>query len=413
LYRADLLSLLCRDFLVRSLYFCKSRNFMRATSRFVIGSSVAASLLLGGALAPCVLAQDELPVVGPITPAPQEAPALPAPLAVPVPLAPVNGTSWTTFKGDNTRSGQSAANVTLPLTLKWRFSADAPPSSFNTSPLVLGAPGQQRVYFAAGRNIYCVDLQTGQQIWKTPNFTSSLATPLTLLSGEAGDLIIVAQQSGRVAALRTLDGGRAWETDALSSVGYAGPIVVNTSRGQRIISALNSGRLVAFTPEGTIDPEWKVSLPLTSPSSSMSLSRNGSMLFISGSDAKLYIIDVTKGTVSNSVRLPAISSVTPVVVGDQVVVSSGTRVSSYRIAGGSSAWEFEAGGLVLGSPAVATDAAGQTTLFFGTRNGVLLCAQTKRRTSLENRSGRWRHGNTARPAYNGCRGHRQGSAPGP
>jgi outer membrane protein assembly factor BamB len=280
--------------------------------------------------------------------------------------------SWTTFKGDDQRTGTSLARVRLPLSLQWRYSSDAPARTYNSSPLVIGAPGRQRVVFGAGTNVYALDMQTGAQVWRSPNFSSNVVTPLTLLSGETGDLILAAQQSGRVAALRASDGGRAWETDTLASITTAGPLIVNTARGQRIICAISAGRLVALNLDGSIDPDWQVPLGRfgISPTSSMTLSSDGNLIFICGSDAKLYAIDVQKGVLAYTIQLAANSSVTPVVAGDQVITSNARRVAAFRASGGLSTWNFDPRGEIIGSPSVGTDVTGKPIIYFGTRNGV-------------------------------------------
>ncbi|HEX8464524.1 MAG TPA: PQQ-binding-like beta-propeller repeat protein, partial [Abditibacterium sp.] len=140
-----------------------------------------------------------------------------APPAAPA-AAPRSTVAWSTFKGDAQRTGFSSANVKLPLALTWRYTSEAPARSYITSPLVLGIPGRQRVVFGAGRNVYCLDVQTGAQVWRSPDLTSNIVTPLTLLSSDAGDLIIAAQQGGKVAALLGSNGERTWEGDALASV---------------------------------------------------------------------------------------------------------------------------------------------------------------------------------------------------
>ncbi|PQV64771.1 Outer membrane protein assembly factor BamB, contains PQQ-like beta-propeller repeat [Abditibacterium utsteinense] len=309
----------------------------------------------------------------------QEAPANGAPPDAgaapdaPLPDIPVRDMrSWTTFKGDPQRTGNSAADVKLPLSLRWRFSSEAPSRTYTTSPLVVGAPGRQRAIFGAGRNVYALDMQTGAQVWKSPDLTSSVVTPLTLLSGDGGDLIITAQQGGRLAALRANDGGRVWEVDALSSISDAGPILVNTNQGQRIVVAVNAGRLLAFNLDGTLDGGWQVPLGRygISPTSSMSLSKDGTLIFICGSDAKLYAIDARKGALAYSIQLAANSSVTPVVAGDQIITSNVRLVSAYKALGGSSIWNFDPRGEVIGSPSVGRDATGKTTVYFGTRNGL-------------------------------------------
>lgn len=314
----------------------------------------------------------------------------PAPAAV----APVPGpdtTTWTTYKGNNQRSGSSTAKVTLPLNLLWRYSSDEDARAFKSSPLVLGAPGRQRVYFAAGRTVFGLDTQTGDKAWtNTVRLNSAAVAPPTQLSTENGDYILVAQQSGRVAALRTADGGRAWEFDARSSITSSGPIVVQTARGPRIIVAVNAGRLNAFTTEGEQDPDWEVKLGRfgTNPSSSMALSNNGSLIYLTGSDARLYAIDVNKGALAYTVQLPAQSTVTPVVADDQVVVCTSRLVQGLQASGGNQVWSMNPRGDVLGPPAVG-QTQGQPSVFLGTANGIFYAVSRTNgailwRTDLEN-----------------------------
>ncbi len=306
----------------------------------------------------------------------QGAPAVPAGATLPdapMPDAPVrDALSWTTYKGDAQRTGNSTANVKLPLALRWRFSSEAPSRTYQTSPLVIGAPGRQRIVFGAGKNVFGLDMQTGAQVWKSPDLTSNVITPLTLLSGEGGDMIITAQQGGRLAALRANDGGRIWEVDALASISDSGPILVNTNQGQRIVVAVSAGRLVAFKLDGTLDAGWQVPLGRygISPTSSMTLSKDGTLIFICGSDAKLYAIDARKGALAYSIQLAANSSVTPVVAGEQVIASNVRLISAYKALGGASVWNFDPRGEIIGSPSVGQDATGKTIIYFGTRNGI-------------------------------------------
>lgn len=280
-------------------------------------------------------------------------------------------TTWTTYKGDPQRTGSSDANVRLPLSLLWRFSASAPARSYDASPLVLGAPGDQNVFFAVGRNIYCLSTQTGQQVWRSNNFTSNPTAPLTVLGTDTGDVIISAQQSGKVSALRVADGALAWEGDAQGSLSNAAPVVISTVNGPRIVCALSTGRLVAFAPDGTLDPNWRVTLSRfgAAPTTSMTLSSNGSLIFLATSDAKVYAVDARRGAVAYSVPLGGTSLVTPTIAGDQLIVCSPTRVQGLQASGGAAQWSFDPRGEVVGSPAVGRDVSGKRVVFFGTRGG--------------------------------------------
>ena len=341
---------------------------MRSLGRAVpVGVAVA---FLGGAL----LASTATAQVAPA------APAAPAARGV-----GAQTSAWTTFKGDRQRTGASDAKVSLPLALQWRYSSTGPARTYTTTPLVIGAPGRQRVIFASGQNVYALDAQTGAQLWKSPDLPSSVIVPLTLLPTSRGDLILALQSGGRLVALQSADGGRVWETDTGAQATEAGPILAETTGGTRIICALNTGLVVALDETGALDPNWRVQLGNfgVSTASSMSLSSDGSRLFLLGNDAKLYYIDALAGRVLYAVLQDSRSGVTPVVNGDTVLTANARRVAAWSVENGAPKWTLAPPGDVVGSPALMRDAAGAGAntrgnagtnadaglLFFGTRNG--------------------------------------------
>lgn len=281
-------------------------------------------------------------------------------------------TSWTTFRGDAQRTGSSNAQVPLPLSLDWRYSSDSDPGTFSASPLVIGTPGAQRLYFAVGPKVVCLDAQTGAPVpeWKAPAISSSISAPLTLLSTDDGDFIIAASQGGAVDAFRATDGGRAWERDVPGGVSVAGPVVVQATAGQRIVVGSDAGQLVALTPAGEIDPKWRVPLGRfgNPPTSAMALSQNGSTLCVIANDGKMYGVDVKLGRLVWSAALPNATGVTPVVANNRVVTAGLARIASYEVAGGKNAWTVPSRGIVSAPPAfrVVDDV---PTLFYGTNEG--------------------------------------------
>ncbi len=301
--------------------------------------------------------------------------AAPAGVTAPATTTPAtasDGTSWTTFKGDPQRTGGSSAQVALPLSLQWRYSSDGQERSFLSSPLVLGAPGKQRLYFVVDNSVMCLDAQSGAPApeWKAPQLAGTASAPLTLLSTEDGDFIVAATQGGSVSAFRAGDGGVEWKTELQNSITSSGPIVVSTARGPRVVVAVDDGKLVALTTKGVVDPKWQVRLggygnPPTSP---LSLSPNGSTLYVIATDAKLYGVDVRQGRPAWSVSLSSQTSVVPVVAGRVVVTAGFDRIAAYGVAGGAPVWSVPSRGSVSASPAFRqVDAV--PTLFYGNAKG--------------------------------------------
>jgi outer membrane protein assembly factor BamB len=276
-------------------------------------------------------------------------------------------TAWTTYKGNYQRTGNSGASITLPLSQQWRFSSDGPARGYINSPLVVGAPGRQRIIFAAGKAVYALDSQTGQQVWKSADLPADVGTPLTLLQSDAGDFILAAQDNGRVAALDTSRGNLAWNVDTKSRIADAGPIVITTANGPRVLVAVSNGQVIAIDSAGAIDPNWKLTLDRfgASPASSMALSPDGAQLFILVADGRLFVVDLETPKVRYTIRLNGRSLAAPVVTKDGVVTVVGTTVLSSSLDNGRKNWGYTAKGDVVGSPGVGND----NTIFCGTRNG--------------------------------------------
>ena len=328
-------------------------NISRLPLNFPLYLGILSGILL---LSPLVArAQD--------APAPAKAAPAMAPMAT-------NTASWPTFKGDEQRTGSSTAAVTLPLSLQWRYSSIGPARSYITSPLIIGAPGKQLAVFAAGGVVYATDINTGAQVWKSPDSPSNIIVPLAMLSTDDGDLVLALQNSGRLAAFKTANGGRAWEVDCGALATESGPLVVQTNKGTRILCALNTGKIVAVDPSGVIDKDWSVQIGNVgvSAASSMALSSDGSRMFILGNDAKLYIINVREARILYALLQPARSGATPIVGDDMVYATSTRRIAAVRVSDGNALWTVTPPGDVVASPAL-MKSGGNTTLYYGTRDG--------------------------------------------
>lgn len=299
--------------------------------------------------------------------------------------APASAASWTSFKGDAQRSGTTPVSLNLPLNLLWRHTTDVAPQPNASSPLVLGAAGQRRVYFAEGLAIFCTDAQTGAEIWRSADQSGVIGSPLTLLSGgDEGDLILAITSGGTLAATRTGDGSQAWQVDTGASVRNAAPIVVRTANGERIVVAQSTGQLVAFTREGDADTKWSVRLSQlgAGPSATPLLSSDGATLFVPAEDQKIYAIDVRKQTIPFVAPLPRTTYVSPAILGDRMIVSTGKTVGAYSTRTGNPLWTTPLGGLLAGSPTGRIDGAGVGQVFCGSSDGVMYALDGRRGTVL-------------------------------
>jgi outer membrane protein assembly factor BamB len=281
--------------------------------------------------------------------------------------------AWTTFKGDASRTGSSTAEVSLPLSLQWRFSSDAQPQVNTSSPLVIGAKGQQKVIFSFGQEVFAIDLETGQQLWRTNNLQAEVITPLTLLSREDGDFLIGAQSNGKVFALETLKGAIKWETDTKTRISAATPIVLESAVGTRIIVALTNGTLVALDGAGKIVPDWKATLERTAGSTlgSLALSPDKTRIYAQTSNQKIACVDAPTGRVLWSAATNSRTSLTPIATSSSLISTSNNQVLALRSENGTLSWRYRISGNVQGSPAVIKNAGGET-LYVATRSGDVI-----------------------------------------
>ncbi|HEX8237275.1 MAG TPA: PQQ-binding-like beta-propeller repeat protein [Abditibacteriaceae bacterium] len=299
------------------------------------------------------------------------------------------GDTWATFKGDLQRTGSSATPLPLPLNLTWRHTVDlaqyAVPDANTTSPLVVGPRSARRVYFAVGRQVLCVDGQTGEKLWQQPRILEGrVRAPLTLLSGgDAGDLILAAGENGDLNALQTTDGSAVWTVNMGSPVVDA-PVIVNTAGGERILVALATGQLRAYTRAGTLDEKWNVPLGRVgaTPLSSPVLSTDGKRIFITASDQNLYAINLMTAKIDYTTLLPGPPAETPALLGDRIVVAAGETVVAVQQRTGTIAWSAPGNGRVMNSPSGRAAPNGRGVVYVGSDKGTLSALDLQKGTQL-------------------------------
>ena len=299
---------------------------------------------------------------------------------------------WATYKGDAQRTGAVNMSARWPLNLQWRYSSDAEPGAIVGSPLVVGATGARRVLFNAGKFLYCLNAETGENIW-TWTADSALRAPLSLLSN--GDAVLALSSKGRAQAIRVSDGATLWKYQSDSALKVA-PLLLRTTRGERIVLAPSSGVLVALTTAGAIDATWRVALGASgaAPVAAPVANANGDRIFVAADDGAVYAIDVRTARVAFSTTLDAASTAPPVVVGNMAVAIGNSLIVAVRTDNGSTLWRAAAGDgesfsslsaqpATISAPAVIYAGTNRGALLaFGARDGKQLWKSSLGRASL-------------------------------
>ena len=280
---------------------------------------------------------------------------------------------WTTYKGDTQRTGAVDMSLHLPLSLQWRYTSDADPGAIVGSPLVVGTGDARRVIFNAGKILYCLDAASGEKLWSWTS-NNALRAPLSILPG-AGDAVLALSTKGVAQAVRISDGTPLWKYQADSALNVA-PLTILTARGERIVLAPTSGTLVALTPQGVLDPSWRVSLGEggASPVAAPVASADGTRIFVPANDGVVYAVDVRGARSAFTTALDAASTGSPVALGNTMIAAGGGLIIAVRVDNGSTLWrastDDDSNFTALSAQAGATSNSG--IVYAGTSRGSLL-----------------------------------------
>lgn len=282
--------------------------------------------------------------------------------------------AWTMWKGDPQRTGSSEATYTLPMNLMWRHSTDEPGLARGLfPPLVVGPAGDRRVYFVAGRTLFCINAQNGNLLWKSQekDIPGAQGAPLTLLPGQNGDVILVLTSRGDLLAFRTSDGGRAWEGKAPGTIQGGAPVLINTPNGERIIVFTSVGRVIGFMRGGELDPKYDFTIgsARSSITSTPALSPDGTTMYLTMQDQKLYKVNTADCKEIYSVKLGSTAFESPLLLGDKIILAISSTVRAYNQRTGNALWSINTKGRVTTSPAGRLTTGGNGRLYFGTERG--------------------------------------------
>lgn len=282
-------------------------------------------------------------------------------------------TNWISYRGDEQRTGSRKDTLGALPNLLWQYTSTDDAQPLFASPLVAGAPGERRVFFAAGDKIYCLEAATGATIWITPSLSSTIASPLLLQSGDNGDILYCITSAGNLISVDPVRGKTLKTLSLGATVQNVAPVPVQTSSGSRFIIGTVAGKLIAVDPQKmAIDPSWQISLGRfgAAVTSTPALTADGKYLYVPAQDENVYVVDVVKGKVYYPIHMRYGIVGSPAIAGDSVIVANGPLITCLKADNGQTRWAANLGILMQTDPAVSLNADGSGVVYAGTSTGV-------------------------------------------
>ena len=220
--------------------------------------------------------------------------------------------SWASFRATPDQRGISKSTLAAQPTLKWEL---ASPDGWVAAVAIVG----DFVYAPAlAGNLHCLNLKTGEEIWKyrsiedpdpkkfAPGFK---AAPLITAT-----MIYIGDEDGVLHAIDRTSGERVWVFASEAEI--AGCVA---QFEDKLLLASHDSHLYCLNPDGT--EVWKFQ---TNDRINCSPAIEGSFTFLAGCDEHLRVIDLQTGKEFRDMPLESFLIASPAVVGDLLFVGTHT-----------------------------------------------------------------------------------------
>ena len=220
--------------------------------------------------------------------------------------------SWASFRATPGQRGISKSTLAAQPTLKWEL---ASPDGWVAAVAIVG----DFVYAPAlAGNLHCLNLKTGEEIWKyrsiedpdpkkfAPGFK---AAPLITAT-----MIYIGDEDGVLHAIDRTSGKRVWVFASEAEI--AGCVA---QFEDKLLLASHDSHLYCLNPDGT--EVWKFQ---TNDRINCSPAIEGSFTFLAGCDEHLRVIDLQTGKEFRDMPLESFLIASPAVVGDLLYVGTHT-----------------------------------------------------------------------------------------
>ena len=213
-------------------------------------------------------------------------------------------------------------------------------------------------------NFFCLDANTGKELWKSPIEGLMHASPVLSLDGSRVVVIRTLKDGradGTLICLSTKDGSQLWTYHGEDSQFFSAPVIADG----RLFVATEERMLCLDMATGT--KVWERSAPqaiVTQPTVA------GKRVVFGCLDDKLYCVSAEEGApVWNFETRDAIPHAGAAIVGDRVFAGSNdNNIYCLDFKTGGRMWSFSGDGRIAGAPACADG-----KLFAGTDNGTFYC----------------------------------------
>ncbi len=265
------------------------------------------------------------------------------------------------YRGGADRLGYVKEVFSPPLTLLWKFATFTQFRNNTSSPI---ASGDGRLFFAVSKDVYGVDAETGEPLWKKKGtddsytyslpLTDAVASPLAFFPPNLVLLGTKATRDKSLIAVNADTGAVAWDFNAGGAV-YSSPVLA----GNQVLFGTTSGKIWGATLTPTaLENAWSVSVE---GAVTGALAVAGNLAYAASGDV-LYAINLTTKRIVWQGGMGDTTNSGPVIVGSQVIVAAGERLVGFQKDSGARLWTraLASNARINGSPAVRG-----TTLFFG------------------------------------------------
>lgn len=264
---------------------------------------------------------------------------------------------------DSQQMGYTEEKLEAPLMLTWQYTA-ARFRGNTAAPVIAG----NSVYFAAGDCVYCVDLYSGNFLWRYPQ-EQSLTSTVKATPAINGDYLYFGTGDGKLYCLDRYEGKFEWFFETRGALRC--PPVIDS--GTMFLGS-NDNSIYAIDAE-TGDMVWPK--PFTARDDFANGIAVGSGMVVGSSmDGNFYGINQSSGKLRWIFRLPSAPVKTSPIIADNVaIIAVGNVVYGLTARSGQARWMIQ-----LPSDASTTPASDGVDLFVPCRDKKLYCYNISGRT---------------------------------